>query len=627
MLHLLLTSLFALTLIIAEPTTVVTTIVCPPSTCYAPTTNSSFNSSDFSAWLISRVNAGLFALSVAPNTYTLPAPAQGERAHLVLPPLNDVALDFTGVSLIAADRKRAGVYAGDWFNTSITGLSLHYLQPPSSTVRVLAVDEAHSTVDVAVETGHPSDDFDNGNVASCNVFDAVLRLRKPLAYDVYITNVVSLGGGNSGFRLTVANRGQLARVEAGDLFGCRVVNGEMTFQLDNATNCAVRGVTLYGGPLFGFFETDGGGNNEYTDVAIRLPLPPQGASTQPLLSTSADGFHSAGTRHGPRITRADFTGMDDDAIAIHGEFRLVTDADIATSRVWIAVHGPTAVGDHLLFYDNTFAPTPAVTAPTFTPSFFVITAITPAAPSYMPPYNVSTTMPSQVLPGATFAVLTLSPPPPVGLRFDCVVVNTDAIGAGFIVRDSQISNHRARGMLLKGTDGLVENNTITNSSLGGIIITPELYWREAGFARNVTIRGNTLILTSSGEQSYGGIALGAVAPDGLLSHSGGASAIVIEDNVLVDASYSPIWLNAAGNVTLRGNRLITPFHAATSASLPACCMPLPSDKIAVYIASVQGVLVENNCVQRAPPGEDSLQYLLNVTSDSTGVWEGGVGGC
>jgi len=236
-------------------------------------------------------------------------------------------------------------------------------------------------------------------------------------------------------------------------------------------------------------------------------------------------------------------------------------------------------------------------------------------------------MPSQVLPGATFAVLTLSPPLPIGLRFDCVVVNTNAVGAGYSIRDSQISNHRARGMLLKGTDGLVENNTITNSSLGGIIITPELYWCEAGFARNVTIRGNTLILTSSGDQSYGGIGLGAVAPGGLLSHSPGASAIVIEDNVLVDASYAPIWLNAAGNVTLRNNRLITPFHAATVASLPDCCMPLPSDKIAVYVASVQGLLIEGNCVQRAPPGEDTLQYLLNVTSDSTGVWDGGVEVC
>lgn len=586
---------------------------CASTPCYTPS-SSTFNATDFTTWLAAQTAA---TLNIAPGTYLLPY-LPSTRAHLSFPPLASTTLDFSGVTLVASNRTRAGLYIPSWTQSALVGLSLRYEQPPSNTARVTAVGAL--SVDVAVEAGHPTDDFDSGLLASCNVFSAATRLRKPLSFDVYVASVAPLAGGL--FRLTVANRGQLAGVAPGDLLGCRVVYGEMTVTVDNCTESALRGVTLYGGPVFGILEA-GGDANEYTDVTIALPAPPPGAATQPLLSTSADGLHSANARRGPRITRANFTGMDDDGIAIHGQFRLVTGADAAT--VTLVSLGPLRVGDHIFFYNTTFGPLPAVAGPAFAPTPFVVTAFAAAPRSYVPPFNVSKTMPSQVLPGAQFVIVTLSPPPPAGVMFDCVAVNADAVGAGFFIRDSTIANHRARGMLIKATDGIIANNSITNSSLGGMIVTPELYWREAGYARNITIVNNTIDLSSSGSQSYGGIALGAVAPNGQLALSPGASAITIENNVLIGAGYNPIWLNAAGNVTLRGNRLVSPFASTNASDLPSCCLPLPAARVAVYVQSVQGVTVEGNCVARAPGG-DSLSALLNVV-DSTGTWEGGVALC
>ena len=237
-------------------------------------------------------------------------------------------------------------------------------------------------------------------------------------------------------------------------------------------------------------------------------------------------------------------------------------------------------------------------------------------------------MPSQKLPAA-YQIVTLggSAPLPAGLAFDFVAVNADAVGSGFVLRNNTIRNHRARGMLLKGSDGLVEGNAISNSSLGGIIITPELYWEEASYARNVTVRDNTVTLTSGGAQSYGGIALGAVAPNGRLAVGApGHVGVLIENNTLVDCGYAPLWLNAGGNVTVRGNRIVTPFHAPAPAGLPHCCLPLPDAATAVFATGVQALLLEGNCVQPAPPGESSLGALVNVT-DCTGAWAGGVTLC
>ncbi len=150
---------------------------------------------------------------------------------------------------------------------------------------------------------------------------------------------------------------------------------------------------------------------------------------------------------------------------------------------------------------------------------------------------------------------------------------------------------------------------------------------EASYATNVTLVRNVITLTSSGVQSYGGIALGAVAPNGQLATSPGHAGVVILDNVLIDCGYAPIWLNAAGNVTLRGNRVVTPFRAASAADLPDCCEPLPAEKIAVYAQSVRGLVADGNCVQPAPPVSTLLQHLLNAAADCDGSFSGGVALC
>ena len=601
---------------------------CPGADCFSPPT-SSLNASAFSAWLTSRAAAGSSSLALAPGSYSLAAPGGGW--HLRLPPLTGVALDMTGVTLTCADRYAPAVYASAWVNSSLTGLSLRWAEPPSNTAVVTAIDAAHSSVELEVEAGHPTADFAANTTRDCNIFEANTRLRRPLTQDVYLSSVAPAAGGR--YVATFANAGQLARLQVGDLLGCRVPGGGMTFQMDGAVGCTIASVTLYGGGAFGYFETGGGGNT-WRDIAITYPDAPPGGTTRPLLSTSADGLHSVGTRVGPQISGARFEGMDDDGIAIHGSFNLVTDAEPAAGgapggRVWVADHALLAAGDRVSLYNSSFGPAPPAAPPGFAAAAWPITAVERAAPGYAPPGNASHTMPSQKLPASGYTVLTLggAEPLPPGLGFDWVLVNIDAVGDGYSIRDSDIRNHRARGLLLKGTRGRVENVSITNSSLGGIIVTPELYWEEAGFARDVTIVGNRVTLTSSGAQSYGGIALGAVAPGGGLATSPGHAGIAIVDNVLVDCGYAPIWVNAAGNVTLRGNRVIAPFNARSAEDLPNCCEPLPGERIAVYAQSVRGLLAEGNCVQPAPGGGGALQSIFNATADCDGEFTGGVTLC
>ncbi|MBF0443392.1 MAG: hypothetical protein HQK54_15905 [Oligoflexales bacterium] len=68
------------------------------------------------------------------------------------------------------------------------------------------------------------------------------------------------------------------------------------------------------------------------------------------------------------------------------------------------------------------------------------------------------------------------------------MANMNLIGSGYIVRNNIVRNRRARGMLLKANDGLVENNTVEGSTMPGISETPEYWWNESDYSHNVIIR-------------------------------------------------------------------------------------------------------------------------------------------
>lgn len=82
----------------------------------------------------------------------------------------------------------------------------------------------------------------------------------------------------------------------------------------------------------------------------------------------------------------------------------------------------------------------------------------------------------------------------------------------FVLQGNRIQNHRARGMLIKASNGVIANNHTENSTLGGIIITPELSWSESDYTHNLTVLNNTVKLVCTGAQCYGDLGLRAVAP-------------------------------------------------------------------------------------------------------------------
>jgi len=79
-------------------------------------------------------------------------------------------------------------------------------------------------------------------------------------------------------------------------------------------------------------------------------------------------------------------------------------------------------------------------------------------------------------------------------EFDGIDRIADFQAAGkSIIRNCRFQNMRARSILCKTSNSIIENNTFYNTHMTAILVGPEFYWGEAPAVRNLTIRNNHFI--------------------------------------------------------------------------------------------------------------------------------------
>ncbi len=73
--------------------------------------------------------------------------------------------------------------------------------------------------------------------------------------------------------------------------------------------------------------------------------------------------------------------------------------------------------------------------------------------------------------------------------------NTECTGGNYVIRNNYFHEHRARGLLLQTSDGLVENNRFYKISHDALRIVMDIKdsWHEGTGADNIEIRNNTIV--------------------------------------------------------------------------------------------------------------------------------------
>jgi hypothetical protein len=533
---------------------------------------------------------------IPPGTYRLPKGP--DRWHLQLNGTWNFTIYAVGVTFVLTDSVQGGIAFGNCKNVALVGGTFTHEKPPFTQGTIEAIAADGKSYDVRTHAGYyPLDDAVHIPAKPTGyIFDPGTRQWKSGVWDLYFTGFTKLAADR--FRVNCSGTcGPPGwNVAVGDLMAFRG-NGSQDIYVGGSSAMKIVGVTITHASGFVVHDDGGDGGNYYSYKLTYGPIP-AGATEKPLITSNADGFHSSGTRKGPTIEWTQLEGMPDDGIPIHGGFCLVLAS--STNKLTITANCGIRAGDTLRIYDA--ANDPAGTAAA--QSIQQLTAYTPPAGTSR--YNAFTT-----LTGRTFYEVTLDKTVPAA--FDWLIANQNAIGSGYVVRNNVIRNHRARGMLLKANGGLVEGNTVDGSTMAGIVLAPEVWWAEADFSHDVTVRNNVIRHTGYTMISAGSEQCGALTISGEAKGAPGHARITVEGNTFENEDGINLLVNSADDVSVTNNRFVHAQYSTTD--LGQSYLDHAPDAL-VWVSYSNNVRFSGNTVtQRGPLGTE----IVHVDPTATAV--------
>ncbi len=528
---------------------------------------------------------------VRPGKYVVPAKAgtnqsttwsfTGDNA------LRDCVVDLSGVTLIFEGIDGTNLEFANCVHATFQGATV-YKPVPSFTQGTIVknglLDDAHWFEDVQIDTGYLS--------------DPALLAPRPTVH-IFDPRIVGKDGrpawksGEGGYR----HPGEVRKTDDADTLrlvyaaktvppesvaGDRAVlrgNGGFSFTVKDCDHMTFANLTLGNNGLYGIVEF-GGKATRYLGCKITYGPPPPGATVLPIVSGTADGLHCLYGNPGPDIENCIIEGTPDDCIAIHGGYGtidavlpgnvlLLKATNFRGAQNWNVGDDMRVQGDKTGYYADA-----RVVKVDKVPDGFQYTLDN--AQSIQAGYKVA---------------------------------NPARCGHGYKIIGCTIRRNRARGMLLKADDGLVEHNLVEDSTIAGIVVSPESEGGEAGYAHNVVIRGNTVRHTGYAENGPWNSVAGGISVQG--NGSLGNQNIVVENNVFDRVIGANLILRDTDGMVVRGNRFL---HAHTVDVQSGTHFGIDPTTIIDILQCRNVTLVHNTADGLGPFGKTLITVAPDVTA-------------
>jgi hypothetical protein len=197
---------------------------------------------DFQQWLTQSASDGYDQLIVAGGTYNV-TPESGKGYHVSVSTLNNVEVDFTGVTLVMQARSTTAVWANQLWNCTVRGLQVVYQQVPTNQATILDIARNGKSYVVQVPVGYPLEDWVPASTITCYVFDPATRWWKPGTWDLSMTGLAVVDPAQRIFNVSWGNDygPDNQNVGVGDLLPCRQQGFAFVFNVNDCENsrCAV----------------------------------------------------------------------------------------------------------------------------------------------------------------------------------------------------------------------------------------------------------------------------------------------------------------------------------------------------------------------------------------------------
>jgi hypothetical protein len=555
---------------------------------YTPPSASDFNVTLFTTWIWSQVAMGISEIAVAYGSWPVyPPRADNSLYPFIFTNLSNFIMWFDGVELVFQDYTKAGFQFSSCQNITLHGLTTIYSEPTfsQSIVTNISVSPANKEilwVDVEICAGYPNRFMLNQSSIAGYIFNGTTRRayepsKKSEVIFLSPSENLTADGRKLRFFLSVTYFTSNS-LSVGDYITAR---GYFTqfFYAFNSTSISYIDVTILNCGGYGFYAYRGVGGHIYRRVRITYaPPPPVAGAVPPLITCSADGLHEMATEQGPTVEDSLFEGMQDDAITMHGLYGNVTNVDRANAQFHITVtfNYQYSAGDLLHIYTSAYVSRGYVTV-------FAVQQETDG--------SMNVTLTGSII---------------NSIEINDIVTDVYHQSNGFRIENNLIRWHRARGMMIKASNGIIRNNIINGSSIGGIHIRPEPP-TSADYGQNVTVEGNW-VSDSGFFYGWGSICVFLAVPvTKRYPPAGGFVNIIINNNTILRSYRDNILITSTVNVTVTNNRIVGPLYSLYPA---------------VNLVNIDTITVMNNSVYQADRNATILLQISSVINPQNNITAG-----
>lgn len=286
-------------------------------------------------------------------------------------------------------------------------------------------------------------------------------------------------------------------------------------------------ITIYGCPGHGFLSS-GGVHHLHFDHCRIQPRP----GTARSVSISVDCLHVGNSEGQFIIEDCDFSGAGDDCINLHDNSSM----------------GVRRLDDHTLR---------ALRVAESALQFEKGSRIELRNPDLSPVGYTSVIEELSYQPEERTCILKLADPLPEVLDDETVIFNRSFHTDHYIIRNCRFTNNRARGALLQGSRGLVENNLFENIQGAAIQIETgcESRWSEGQGVNDLLIRGNVIRHCDLNAWQMAVIYMGVYLPGGRTEYPV-FSDIELCENTIVDCPRLAGFFSSCKDVEVHHNTII-----------------------------------------------------------------------
>jgi lysophospholipase L1-like esterase len=435
-------------------------------------------------------------------------------------------LDFRGISGLTIEAQAATLLCEGWMepvsvdqatNVTIRGLTIDYKRKPYSAGTIVA----------------KGDDY----------FDAVIEDQYPIRPSMPVPRVMYwdpkalrlLGNGDAKRVEIIAP--QTVRIHVQPKMMAIIDEGiqialphSMHFRpailIQHADNIRLDGVTIHSQPGMGIL-----GHHSGNVVLSRVNVVPAPGS---FVSTTTDATHFTSSTGEIRIENSQFAGHGDDALNVHNYYYSIA---AAKRRGHYSLTVPVNVHAGVLDYPDVGDSLDLVSAGSLEPvKSVVVKSVAPNPQQMRTEVEIDGDLPEDLS--------------------QYYLINTTRLPKVEIVGNSFLS-HRARSILVKTRNVLIERNLFIGTVGTAIHIAAEGSWHEGVPSANVVIRDNRILGGGVGDGTVAGASAIAVNIDSKESstvplHRG----LLIEGNTIVaEGAYRCIFLSRVEGVEIRHNEV------------------------------------------------------------------------